>query len=187
MAGVGNLIKKKTIKFKYAVLVFLGGFLIGLDQLTKSIILEHFRLGETVSVIGGFFNITYVQNRGAAFGMLSQASPAFRVPFFLIVPMIALVSIAYIFRRIPDHDRKLACALSLVIGGAVGNLIDRATLGYVVDFLDFHWRWAYHFPAFNVADSAICIGVGLVILDLFAPEEGKTSRKGSRVNASSSH
>ncbi|MBI2712273.1 MAG: signal peptidase II [Bdellovibrio sp.] len=185
MSGAAR--KLWQIKFKYWVLISLSGVLVGLDQITKSMILDKFRLGESISVLQGYFNITYVQNKGAAFGMLAQANPAFRVPFFLIVPLVALGSIAYIFRKIPDQDKKLAIALSLVIGGAVGNLIDRVTLGYVVDFLDFHWQWGYHFPAFNVADSAICVGVGLVILDLFAPEEGKSHRKGSRANVPSSH
>jgi signal peptidase II len=174
-------------KVKYFLLFILAGVTIGLDQVTKALILEKFRLGETISVIGNYFNITYVQNKGAAFGMLAQANPAFRVPFFVIVPVAALVSIAYIFRKIPDQDRKLAVALSLVIGGAIGNLIDRISLGYVVDFLDFHWQWGYHFPAFNVADSAICVGVGLVILDLFAPEESRSFRKGTRANVSNSN
>lgn len=177
----------RWIKLKYLLLFILAGVTIVLDQLTKALVLEKFRLGETVSVILNYFNITYVQNKGAAFGMLAQANPAFRVPFFVIVPLAALFSIGYIFRKIPDQDRKLAVALSLVIGGAIGNLIDRITLGYVVDFLDFHWQWGYHFPAFNIADSAICVGVGLVILDLFAPEEGRSQRKGSRANVSSSH
>lgn len=185
MANIGK--NSRRFKLKYLILFLLAGSIIVFDQVTKAMILERFRLGETVSVLTNYFNITYVQNKGAAFGMLAQANPAFRIPFFVIVPLAALASIAYIFRKIPDQDTKLAIALSLVIGGAIGNLIDRVALGYVVDFLDFHWQWGYHFPAFNVADSAICVGVGLVILDLFAPEEGKSHRKGSRVNASSSH
>lgn len=172
---------------KYIILFFITAIIIGLDQVTKYWVLGHFKLGETSPIIFNFFNLTYVQNKGAAFGLLAQANPAFRVPFFIFVPLIALGSIAYVFRKIPDRDVKLSVALSLVISGAIGNLVDRLTLGYVVDFLDFHWRWNYHFPAFNVADSAICVGVGILMLDLFTTHETSTSRKGSRANVSSSH
>jgi signal peptidase II len=142
-----------------------------MDQLTKGMILQHFRLGESIPVLSGFFNLTYVRNTGAAFGFLAQADPTFRIPFFVIVPVLALLVIGYVFRRIPANDVKLSVALALVMGGALGNLIDRAAYGYVVDFLDFHWHYTYHFPAFNVADSSICIGVGILMLDLFTKEE----------------
>src|SRR4051794_19669900 len=158
---------KGMIKRKYMILLLTSIFIVVLDQITKSAITNRFRLGETVPVIHNYFNITYVQNKGAAFGIFSQASPEFRVPFFVLVPLFALGLMAFIFRRISDRDVKTSIALSLVISGAVGNLIDRFSLGYVVDFLDFHWQWGYHFPSFNVADSAICVGVGLILLDLF--------------------
>jgi signal peptidase II len=83
------------------------------------------------------------------------------------------------FIKITSEDRNMAIALSLVISGAIGNLIDRLRLGFVVDFLDFHWKWEYHFPAFNVADSAICIGVGLIILDLFTQNNRTESSRAS--------
>jgi signal peptidase II len=172
-------LKLKLIKLKYLILFFLTTGIILSDQYTKAIIVEKFRLGETLPIINDIFNLTYIQNRGAAFGLMAQANPAFRVPFFIVVPLVALGSIAYVFRKIPEHDIKLATALSLVIGGAVGNLIDRLSLGYVVDFLDFHWKWTYHFPAFNVADSAICVGVGVIILDILL--------QGTQVHASDPH
>src|SRR6476659_5488138 len=127
-----------------------------LDQVTKYLVLQKFHLSESTSVIEGFFNLTYIRNTGAAFGLLAQAHPSFRIPFFIIVPIVALVAIGYIFKKVPKGDWKLTIALSLVIGGAIGNLIDRIYLGFVVDFLDFHWKNDYHFLAFNVADSAIC-------------------------------
>lgn len=176
----------KQIKLKYLILLVLTVVLIVSDQFTKMLVVEKFRLGETLPIIGDFFNLTYVQNRGAAFGLMAQAHPAFRIPFFIVVPLVALGSIAYVFRRIPDRDIKLATALSLVIGGALGNLIDRLTLGYVVDFLDFHWKWAYHFPAFNVADSAICVGVGVIILDILT-QNGNMEPKGTQINVSGTH
>ena len=168
-------------KHKYVILIVILVFIIGLDQLTKWWITREFALGMTIPIIKDFFNLTYVQNQGAAFGLLAQAHPSFRVPFFIIVPFLALGSIGYVFKRLPEHDTHMAIAFSLVISGAIGNLIDRLLLGFVVDFLDFHWKWAYHFPAFNVADSAICVGVGLLMLDLFLQE-----RKGVKSNASRS-
>ncbi len=174
-------------KRKYVLLAVISVAVILLDQWTKWLVLERFRLGESVPVIEDLFNLTYVRNTGAAFGMLADAHPSFRVPFFLIVPLVALGTIIYIFRKLPAEDLKLASALSLVTGGAIGNLIDRAMHGFVVDFLDFHWRSAYHFPAFNVADSAICVGVGILMLDLLrnpqeGPEEGnqEASKRASR-------
>jgi signal peptidase II len=142
-----------------------------LDQFTKFLVIERFRLGETIPVISGLFSLTYIRNTGAAFGIFAQSHPSFRVPFFVVVPLVALVAIGFIFKRIASADLKLSSALSLVIGGAIGNLIDRVQLGYVVDFLDFHWSYQYHFPAFNVADSAICVGVGILMLDLLAQKE----------------
>ena len=151
---------------KYPLLFVITFVSLALDQWTKLLVIQRFRLGETISIIPEFFNLTYVRNTGAAFGMFAQADPAFRVPFFLIVPFVALLAIGNLFRKLPDHDVWGSSALSLVVGGAVGNLIDRARLGYVVDFLDFHWKFQVHFPAFNVADAAICVGVGLLMLDL---------------------
>lgn len=170
-------------KRKYAILVLTTILILGLDQITKSAIMNHFHLGETLPVIQNYFNITYVQNKGAAFGILNQAPESFRVPFFIIVPLLALGLMLYIFRRISDRDIKTAAALSLVISGAIGNLIDRFALGYVVDFLDFHWQWGYHFPAFNVADSAICVGVGLILLDLFL-QNPDSAKRGSEIHVS---
>ena len=154
------------MKIKYLVLLSVTGSIIALDQLTKHLVTQRFFLGESISLINGFFNLTYVRNTGAAFGLLGRTDPSFRIPFFIIVPMIALGVIFYIFRKVEDKDLKLATALSLVIGGAFGNLIDRAAYNYVIDFLDFHWQYKIHFPAFNVADTAICIGVALLMLDI---------------------
>ena len=162
------------MKRKYLLLLALSGSIYLFDQWTKVFVIKHFRLGETYSLISGFFSFTYVRNTGAAFGLMAQADPSFRIPFFVAVPVLALGVIAWIFRRIPDSDVKLSTALSLVIGGAIGNLTDRLRLGYVVDFIDFHWRDRAYFPAFNVADSAICIGVAILMLDLFAKDEETT-------------
>ena len=161
----------KTLKKKYVIMVSLTSFVIAVDQLTKYLVLEHFRVGETIAMISNLFNLTYVKNTGAAFGILAHADPAFRVTFFVIIPLLALGAIGMIFKKLPDSDVKLSTALSMVIGGAIGNLIDRVQLGFVVDFLDFHWKYQYHFPAFNVADSAICVGVAVLMLDLAVRED----------------
>ncbi len=151
---------------KYFILFSVLTGILLLDQWTKHLIVQSFHLGESVPVVSEYFNLTYVRNTGAAFGLFAHSDPSFRVPFFIMIPLLALIVIGVIFRKIPNEDRKLSIALSMVIGGAVGNLIDRLHFGYVVDFLDFHWKQQYHFPAFNVADSAICVGVALLTLDL---------------------
>lgn len=162
---------------KLVLLVGISTALVVVDQLTKRAVQQSFRLGESIPLISGFFNLTYIRNPGAAFGMLAHADPAFRIPFFILVPVVALTAIAYIFRRIPDADWQRSSALALVVGGAVGNLIDRLIFGYVIDFLDFHWQYRYHFPAFNVADSAICVGVGVLMLDLVFHGSDEEDRK----------
>lgn len=161
------------IASKYWILASLTPVIVLLDQWTKSIVFGHFRVGETLSVIPDFFNLTFVKNPGAAFGLFASAEPSFRVPFFLIIPVIALAAIAYVFRKLPAKDILISTALSLVIGGAVGNLLDRFSLNYVIDFLDFHWKNTYHFPAFNVADSAICVGVCILVLDMLIHDRGE--------------
>lgn len=181
---MGNQLVKKP---KFLVIAVVPALVILLDQLTKYIVLERFNLGESIPVIQDFFSLTYVRNPGAAFGIFAQSHPSFRIPFFLLIPLIALGVIGYVFRNLPDESKLLSTALSLVIGGAVGNLIDRIRFGYVVDFLDFHWKYQYHFPAFNVADSAICVGVGILILDiLLQPQEKPQETQEKRGNAPAS-
>jgi signal peptidase II len=161
------------MKRKYWILLVVALSTLILDQITKQWVHVAFHLGETLPVIEGYFNLTYVRNTGAAFGLLANADPAFRIPFFLSVPVIALFAIGAVFRKVSDKDLRMILALSLVIGGATGNLIDRAIYNFVIDFLDFHWRYSAHFPAFNVADIAICVGVGLMMLDMLMQPEPK--------------
>lgn len=159
-APIANTGMRKKLAYVGAI----GTAVILLDQWTKLLILERFYLHESIPIIPGFFHLTYVRNTGAAFGFLAQADATWRLPFFLIVPVIALIVLYLFLRKVPQHAMSLIVAVALVMGGAIGNLIDRARFGYVVDFLDFHWQHTYHFPAFNVADSAICIGAGLLML-----------------------
>lgn len=174
------------MKIKYLILLAVSGSVLALDQLTKLIVKEKMYYGETISVISNFFNLTYVRNPGAAFGMLGGLDASYRIPFFIIMPIVALGVIFYIFRGIADSDRRVSVALSLVVGGACGNLIDRAAYNYVIDFLDFHYRYQVHFPAFNVADSAICVGVGLLFLDMFKRDQQNDPSKES-AHVSSTH
>ena len=153
----------KALYFFVTILLVMIG-----DQWTKLIVLGHFDYGESIVMIRDFFSLTYVRNTGAAFGFLASANPGFRVPFFLIVPIIAMVVLGFLYRDLPEKARWRAAALGLVSGGAIGNLIDRVRLGYVVDFLDFHYA-GWHFWAFNVADSAISLGVALLLLHQLIP------------------
>ena len=145
-----------------------------LDQWTKLLVLSHFEYGESLAMIRDFFSLTYVRNTGAAFGFLASANPAFRVPFFLAVPIVAMVILGFLYRDLPKDSRWRSLALGLVTGGAIGNLIDRVRLGFVVDFLDFHYQNVYYFPAFNVADSAICIGVAILLLSTIEKKENSS-------------
>jgi signal peptidase II len=154
------------MKLKYLILISISAALIALDQVTKLYILTHFNLGESMEVIPGFFNITYVRNFGAAFGFLAESNPQFREIFFLSVPPLALLVIISALRSLPDTDKYQIIAFSMIFGGAIGNYIDRIRFRYVVDFLDFHIQNKYVWPAFNVADSAIVCGVILLLLPM---------------------
>jgi signal peptidase II len=157
---------------KYVILAAVSAFLIALDQLTKMYIHTHFQLGDSVAVVPGYFNITYVRNFGAAFGFLAESHPGFREIFFLSMPPFALLIILLIMRSVSEKDFPQILALSAVFGGAIGNYIDRLRFRYVIDFLDFHIQSTYSWPAFNVADTAIVCGVGLLlILMLFEKKE----------------
>ena len=153
-----------------SLLLWLGIALVILlaDQATKLLIVDSFALGDSQTVTT-FFNLVRVHNSGAAFSMLSTAS-GWQRWFFTGIGIVATFFILWLLRSHPTQ--KLFCfALALVLGGAVGNVIDRIAYGHVVDFLDFHWDWLSpvffqgHFPAFNVADSAISVGAVCLILD----------------------
>ena len=147
-----------------------------LDQWTKQLILSRFSLYESVTVLENFFHITYVRNKGAAFGIFADS--AFRIPFFITVSTVAVVGILWYLLKTEHHQKWFQAALSLIFAGAIGNLIDRIRFGEVIDFLDAHW-YQHHWPAFNVADSAICIGVGILLVDMFLDERRKKqSEKG---------
>jgi len=146
-----------------------------LDQITKIIALQRLLPGLPVSVVDGFFSLTLVMNPGLAFGLLSTTPSAWRwVVALLSMGALAILGIVGV-RLLASGGWATEMALGLIFGGAIGNLIDRARFGAVVDFLDFYWR-AYHWPAFNVADSAISVGVGLLALRLLVAPPAPATR-----------
>lgn len=161
---------------KYLVLATVAGFLVALDQLTKIYIHANFALGESVPVIKDIFHITYVRNIGAAFGAFREAPEAFRTIFFLSMPPIAVAFVLYLFRSVESTDRWQVFSLSLIFGGAIGNYIDRLRFGFVIDFLDVHYKQAWSYPAFNVADSAIVCGV-IILMYLMVTRDMAERRK----------
>ena len=145
----------------------LAGTIIVLDQLTKAWIVAMFRLGDAVAV-SSFFNLVFVFNAGASFSFLADAGGWQK--WFFIALAFGISGWLVVMLRQHAADRLLASALSLILGGALGNVIDRLRFGAVVDFLDFHWA-GIHFPAFNVADSAISVGVALMLLHQLTHKE----------------
>lgn len=138
-----------------------------LDQTTKHLVTSTLTLYASVPVIPGLFHITVVTNRGALFGMLHDLPDPYRAALFTAVPIIA-VGLMLVFQYHAAATETLTqTGLSLILGGALGNLIDRVRLGYVIDFLDV-FIGSHHWPAFNVADSSICVGVGLLLVDALA-------------------
>lgn len=145
----------------------LSAIVLAVDLYTKYLTQQAFVLGDKLQVTS-FFDLVRYHNEGAAFSFLADAG-GWQKWFFTGVSFAASVFIVYLLRKHPDE--KLFCwGLALVLGGAIGNLYDRVTLGYVVDFLSFHAN-GFYWPAFNVADSAICVGVGLLLLDSFKPKK----------------
>jgi signal peptidase II len=133
------------------------------DQLTKAWITANFGMFQTREIIPGLFNLTYLTNRGAAFGFLNGDHGSWRHAFFVGVALVAMVMMVFLLRQMQKEGKRFVVAIALIFGGAVGNLIDRLRLGAVVDFLDVYWA-DYHWPAFNVADSAITVGVTIFLV-----------------------
>ena len=141
-----------------------------LDILTKYWVVSNLTYAHRIPVIEGFFYLTHVRNTGAAFGLFQNAPATLRLTFFVGISGVAIVIIIQFFRKLAPRDRLSALALGLILGGAVGNLIDRIRLGEVVDFLHFILWGGYAWPDFNLADSWIVVGVGLLVLELLASE-----------------
>lgn len=153
--------------------LWLAVVLIVLDVVSKQWISGQFVLGERLEVLP-FFNLVLAHNSGAAFSFLDNAGGWQRWAFSALAVVVSVVLVVWI-SRLKSGQTLLAIALSCVLGGAIGNLIDRVTLGYVVDFIQVYWN-DWYFPAFNVADSAVTIGAGLLILDAFLHPETDTAK-----------
>lgn len=160
--------------------------LIFADQVTKALVQQKFYLGESIPVIEGLFHLTYVRNPGAAFGMLGSHADWIRIPVLFILPVIACFWLLYLMWSV-RHKSLIQCsAYALIFSGAVGNLIDRWSMNYVVDFFDFFYK-THHFPAFNIADSAITVAAILLIIDVLFFEKKRQLSETSGTDASGSH
>jgi signal peptidase II len=170
--GIGVRIEMKR---KYWVLlIFCVGILL-LDQWTKYMVVQKLSLYQRVEVIQGFFNLTHVRNTGGAFGIFGGEKGGIGSILFVVVSLVAVGAILVLFTKVKENEKILALSFSLILSGAIGNLIDRLRYGEVVDFLDFHVS-TYHWPAFNISDSAICIGIGLMALQLLKGDHKKSTK-----------
>ena len=151
------------MKNKYLQVGSIVGIVLVLDQITKYVIQTHVQLHDSITVVPGFFNITHVRNKGAAFGILSTLPEFWRSAFFITVTLVAVAAIIVLI--IKTHERLLVYAFSLIAGGAIGNVVDRIRYGEVVDFIQWYVK-SYYWPSFNVADSAISIGVVLLAFEM---------------------
>ncbi len=162
------------VRSRWRLLGWVAGLVLALDQATKLHIHNTFALYESRPLVENFFALTYVRNPGSAFGLLARYDPDVLRIFFPAITVLAVALLVWYLWRLPASQTLTLWGVCLVIGGAGGNGIDRFRIGQVIDFLDVHWYDVYHWPAFNVADSAICVGVGLLVLDAL-----RTARVGS--------
>ncbi len=156
------------MKNKYKIFIILNIVFIFLDQLTKELIELKFNLYESLTIIPKFLSFTYIHNRGGAFSLFSNMPEIFLNIFFVIVPLFVMAIILYMYIKAKEQDRIFLLSLTLIFSGAIGNFIDRVRFGQVRDFIDVDLTWLplyrQHWPVFNVADSLICIGIGLLII-----------------------
>jgi signal peptidase II len=145
--------------------VWLPLLIVSFDQATKALVRARLPLHESVTVIPGLLDFTHIRNTGAAFGLLNASDFPYKTAIISLVAVAGLVGVGVYSAGLPRHQVLARAGLALVLGGAAGNLIDRFTEGAVIDFVDVYWR-SYHFWAFNVADSAITVGVTFMILDM---------------------
>jgi signal peptidase II len=164
-------------KYRVALSAFLIAF--ALDVLSKQLINANLSYSDRIPVIEGFFYLTHVRNTGAAFGLFQDAPPTIRLGFFVGVAAIAFAIIIQFLRNLSPGDRLSALALGMILGGALGNFYDRVRIGEVIDFLHFDLWGGYSWPDFNVADSCIVVGVGILALELLASEGEERAEIGS--------
>jgi len=163
-------VTKKDILWKLAYLAIAGGVFM-IDQTTKAWATRSLRFGGDRSVIEGFLNFAYAQNTGVAFSMLDQGGDTSRWGLSAVA-IIAGTLVLYFFWRTPRTDDRILGSLALLLAGIAGNVTDRLRLGFVVDFIDVKFG-SWHYPTFNIADAAICVGAGLMVLDLFLTKRNK--------------
>jgi len=156
------------LKYRVALLTFAATF--GLDVASKSAINANLSYADRIPVIEGFFYLTHVRNTGAAFGIFRDAPSEIRLFFFVGVAIFALGIVAHFLYQLAPGDKLSALALGLILGGAVGNLVDRIRLGEVIDFLHFNLWGGYSWPDFNLADTWIVVGVALLLIEMLAVE-----------------
>ena len=164
------------MKRKYWVLLIVVCCVLFLDQWSKSLVQQRLNLYQKVEVIPCFFNLVHVRNTGGAFGIFGGERGGIGSIIFIAVSLIAIGSILYLFVRLTEHDRTLSLSFSLILSGAIGNLLDRLRFGEVIDFLDFY-LFSHHWPAFNIADSAISLGIGLMALELLLRDQKKSKER----------
>ncbi|MFZ2089892.1 MAG: signal peptidase II [Desulfobaccales bacterium] len=154
--------------------IFLSILVVGvaLDQLTKAMVVRALTIGDQIPIIEGFFNLVLTYNKGAAFGLFANMSPSFAWIFFIFTSSLVMGVVVFLWWGVPENPVLPGLGYSLIFAGAVGNLIDRVRLGEVVDFLDFHLG-DFHWPAFNVADSLVCVGAGFLLWYLFKEEQSQ--------------
>ncbi len=163
------------MKRKYWVLLIVCFWILFVDQWTKHVIQQSLFLYQKVEVVHGFFNLVHVRNTGGAFGIFGGEKGGLGSLFFVVVSLAAIGSILFLYIRLKEDERILSLSFSLVLSGAIGNLIDRLRYGEVVDFLDFY-LFSFHWPAFNISDSAICLGIGLMALELLIRDRKKSTK-----------
>ena len=152
-------VQKRLVEFVLPMVI------VGVDQATKAMVRASVPVHDSVTIIPGFLDITHALNSGAAFGILNGADFPFKTVIIAVIATAALIGVGVYAASLSHHQVVARIGLALIIGGAAGNLIDRVLAGSVVDFVDVYWR-TYHFWAFNVADSAISVGVTMLILDM---------------------
>jgi signal peptidase II len=152
----------------YGMVAAIAAAVVAVDQLSKWYVERSMQLHQSIPVIDGLFSLTYVRNAGAAFGLFADLPWTARMPLLVLVSVGALGVLVVILRGLHPNEVGLRVALAGVLGGAIGNLIDRVRYGEVVDFVDVYWR-EYHWPAFNVADSCITVGIGVLLFHSLWP------------------
>jgi len=157
-------VNKKDFFWKFGYLLAAGAVFL-IDQASKAWAIRKLRFGGDIAVIPNFLNFAYAENTGVAFSFLDNGGDAGRWGLS-VVALVAAILVLYFFWRTPRSDDLILGALALLLAGILGNVTDRARLGFVIDFIDVQFG-AWHYPTFNVADAAICIGAGLLILDMF--------------------